>query len=256
MNPSHLIKAAQDQVLGVAWRLPHDTRRALYRKVAAGSFNQFQEDRQAPADQDYGLRPFDDKEAIFVHIPKCAGISVSRSLFGSLTGTHVAIKTFQLIYSKEEFDRYYKFSIVRNPWDRLHSAYRFLKQGGMTDDDRQWAEENLSSFDSFESFVTGWVSQENVASWQHFKPQHRFVVDPAGTLQLDFVGRFETLAADFKTIADRLGVDASLPHHNRTAGSSSDYRSDYTDKTRRIVGEVYRKDVELFGYEFDSFRPI
>ena len=39
---------------------------------------------------------------------------------------------------------------------------------------------------------------------------------------------------------------------NKTKTRKKDYKEHYTEETRDIVGEVYRKDVELFGYTFDN----
>ncbi len=249
--PSSSVALTQDSLLGLAWRLPHEARRVAFRRLRPDMYRDLQGIRTGDG-TDPGLAEFDRRRCIFIHVPKCAGVSVSRSLFGDMVATHLAVKSFQLIYSKQEFESYFKFTFVRNPWDRLFSAFRFLKRGGMTDKDRAWANTQLAPYDTFDDFVRRWVTAKNVASWQHFKPQHRFLLDPAGRLQIDYVGRFETLEQDFCHIAERLGIERTIAHHNRTDGpSATDYRSFYTDETRRIVADVYRRDIELFDYRFD-----
>ena len=258
MNGQHIVKSTRDHLLEIAWQLPYETRRAAFQQIFPKRFDALQQMRHRPTQADYGLASFDKHECIFVHVPKCAGVSVSRSLFGSLVGTHVALKTFQLIYSKDEFARYFKFAFVRNPWDRLVSAYRFLKRGGMTNEDRAWAKQHIAPYENFDTFVKAWVTPRNVNSWQHFKPQHRFLLDPTGRCHLDYLGRFENLEDDFEQIAQQLGIDARIAHLNRTksAARKRDYRSYYSEETSQIVATVYRKDIEVFGYEFDSAGPV
>ena len=57
-------------------------------------------------------------------------------------------------------------------------------------------------------------------------------------------------------IKNKLALDfaANLIHENKTESSSRkiDYRDFYTDKTRNIVYEVYKRDIDLLGYDFDN----
>ena len=149
-----------------------------------------------------------------------------------------------------KFKRYYKFAFVRNPWDRLVSSYVFLMKGGMNEVDAKWAEKNLSHYPDFGSFVRGWVNEENINTWVHFRPQHYFICDEAGTIMMDFVGRMENMETDFAIVAKRLGCTRRLEKVNITR---QDHYSRYYDgETREIVRRVYAKDIELFGYYFDD----
>ena len=99
-------------------------------------------------------------KCIFIHIPKAAGTAVTQALFGPVS-RHVPYFEYEKA-NPRKFKRYFKFAFVRNPWDRLVSTYFFLKRGGLNEMDRQWAEKNLSVFDNFDSFVRGWVNEENI----------------------------------------------------------------------------------------------
>lgn len=75
---------------------------------------------------------FDDNRFIFIHIPKVAGISLIHALgFEHEHRWHMPLKYYQHI-SEEKFEQYFKFAFVRNPWDRVFSAYQFLAQGGLS----------------------------------------------------------------------------------------------------------------------------
>jgi hypothetical protein len=185
-------------------------------------------------------------KCIFIHIPKAAGTSVTQALFGPVS-RHVPYFEYEQA-NHRKFQRYFKFAFVRNPWDRLVSTYFFLKRGGLNEMDCQWAEQNLSGYDDFDSFVRGWVTEENVWSWVHFKPQHFFICDNDMNLMMDFVGRMESLVDDFSFVAKRLGCDVRLEVINKS--DHEHYSKYYTDETIRIVERVYKKDIRTFNYKF------
>tara|TARA_B100000795_G_scaffold61384_1_gene41186 strand:- start:4448 stop:5413 length:966 start_codon:yes stop_codon:yes gene_type:complete len=72
-----------------------------------------------------------------IHIPKTGGISIKNYVYGDTThynnfGHHSAWRLkewFNLNKNKEEWDNYYKFAVVRNPWDILWSGYKYTKWG-------------------------------------------------------------------------------------------------------------------------------
>ena len=192
---------------------------------------------------------FDCYRCIFVHIPKCAGTSVSRGLFGQDTVGHIPIYWHQM-HNPVRFEEYFKFGFVRNPWDRLVSAYLYLQRGGASKRDREWSR-FVQGFASFDDFVCRWLSPENVERGLLFLPQHRFLSDRFGMPCLDYLGRFENLAEDFVRVAACLSLRVRLPLSNRTPDRRpySDY---YTAESRQRVAQVYARDIEWFGYRFDG----
>ena len=205
----------------------------------------------------YSYKSFDQYQCIFVHIPKAAGVSVCRTLFGNLGGGHSTIEHYQIVFSKNEFDRYFKFTFVRNPWSRIFSAYNFLKKGGMNEVDRRWAATNIASYKNFDDFIKGWLSIPGIEKYKHFRPQYEFLCIPGSyKLSVDFLGFFENIQNDFECIKNKLALDASLTikHENKTASDDSqlDYRDFYTNETRDIVAEIYKRDIDLLGYNFEN----
>ncbi len=87
---------------------------------------------------DYSIEQMYARGCIFIHIPKCAGVSVCQSLFGNLGPGHLTLRQHQEVLDSRTFDSMFKFSFVRNPWDRLVSAFYFLKQGGYNEADANW----------------------------------------------------------------------------------------------------------------------
>jgi len=199
------------------------------------------------------FKPFIENRCIFVQIPKVAGVSISNSLFGYHTGGHVTIPEYQLVFNRKEFDSFFKFTFVRNPWDRLLSAFLYLKNGGRNKGDYQWAEKYLLAYNSFNDFVMEWVNERNITKGIHFKPQYRFLTTPNNLKpEVDFIGFFENIVDDYQYIRNVLRFGEELKYENKTKGKTNDYRLYYNDKTIEIVSKVYRDDIELFGYDFEN----
>jgi hypothetical protein len=189
-----------------------------------------------------------EHQCIFIHIPKTAGSSIAAALFG-VNSSHIRCRTY-LDASPRKFREFFKFAFVRNPWDRVVSTYAFLKRGGMNEVDRAWAEEHVAPFPTFDEFVRRKLMEPNVLSWVHFRPQSWFICDDDNRLLVDFLGRYERLETDFKTVAARLGRAVDLPVTN--ASAHSHFSGYYTPETREIVARAYADDVQTFGYAFDA----
>jgi hypothetical protein len=245
--------ALQDQLMSFLWYFPYDGRQHIFKTISPRAHKRFQEMRKFDTEKGRSLKPFDERKCIFVHIPKCAGVSISKSLLGNLGGGHLRIPHYELIFSKREFEDYFKFTFVRNPWDRLLSAFLFLKKGGANKLDKAWADEHLSCFEDFHAFVTTWVNRRNVNTWKHFVPQYKFVCEPGTqTPKVDFIGYFEHIGDDFTYIQKKLGINSNLQHLNKTGGGKREYKEYYTDTTREIVADVYEEDIRIFRYDFDN----
>jgi Sulfotransferase family len=230
--------------------LPQDLQKKTYAFLKPKRYHQLQTYRSTL------YRSFDRLKCIFIHIPKTAGISICTNLFENFDPRHITVGDYQVIFSKENFDNYFKFTFVRNPWERLYSAYNFLKKGGINKNDKVWAEQNLYCFESFEDFVKKWVNKENIQSYIHFRPQYQFICLPFKNKPiLDFLGFYENLQEDFSHVQMKIlgKADKNLTHHNKTSSNpQSDYRDFYSDKTKRIIAEVYREDIRMLGYNFDN----
>lgn len=209
-----------------------------------------QSKRAIVTNDSYSYKPFDDLKAIFVHVPKCAGVSIAKSIFGNLAGGHATLDEYVNIFEPKCIVNYFKFTIVRNPWDRLVSAFHFLKKGGFNEEDKDWARSELEQFNNFDEFVKGWLNKENIWKWPHFRPQYHYIIEKKEKVQMDFVGFLENIDEDFQYITRRLGVDSPLENANK--GKHDDYRSYYNEVTMRIVSEVYDTDIKLLGYNFDN----
>jgi len=155
---------------------------------------------------------------------------------------------------------FYRFAFVRNPWDRLVSCYRDKindEVGGHTEFTvRPGVANCLARFDAFQAgmpfdaFVEAVASIPDSEANEHFRPQHTFLTNWKGDLTANFVGRFENLAEDFQIVRQKTGLpEIELPCL-QAARRMVKYVEYYTPKTREMVAERYRKDIEMFAYDF------
>lgn len=203
----------------------------------------------------YSLSTFYYYKCIFIHIPKTAGISISRSLFGNLAGGHLGVMDYKIVFGEYFFDKYYKFSIVRHPYTRIRSAYYFLKNGGVNEKDANWAQNNLHYITSFQEFIIDFLDESILSGFTHFFPQHTFILDETGMSCVDYIGKFEALESSFSQIKSKIGLkNKKLLLLNKSDFYPIDVGVSSFDlqKMHSKVHSLYRKDYELFGYQISS----
>ena len=165
---------------------------------------------------------------------KIIGNLVPKDHNNYLYSKHTSCSEFQNNHS--EFNDYFKFAFVRNPWDRVVSWYNFsmyLSNVKNVETDRNITGKDFLSF--IHEFENIWANkQQNQCNF---------------TECCDFIGRFENLQDDFNTICDKIKIpQQQLPHFNKTKHKS--YTEYYDDETKSIVAEIFSKDIEYFGYKF------
>ena len=130
-----------------------------------------------------------------------------------------------------EFDRYFRFTIVRNPWAQMASLYgRLHPHDAPCAGFRDW----LRGF----TLLRGTVPQASLC-------------DDAGRCLVDFIGRFERLQEDFDTACDRAGLPRRvLPRTNPGGGPA--LAAVYDDECRDRVAQLFAADIARFGYAFET----
>ena len=119
---------------------------------------------------------FDEHDAIFVHVPKTGGVAVSSALFGQDTiGGHRPARIYRLIYGAKCYEEMFTFGFVRDPIDRLISAYSYLKAGGRHHSSDRESAEALAGVGSLDDFVREQLGVGALASMAHFRPQSDLV---------------------------------------------------------------------------------
>ena len=143
-------------------------------------------------------------KCLFIHVPKVAGKSVlslfglpllGRDYNGSLPWIREPYGHARIVNYRRQpwFKDYFKFAFVRNPFDRLVSAFFYLNGGGINEWDRNFADAHLQIYDGdFQRFVLEGL--DSVIDHTHFKPQIDWICEPGDDEPMvDFLGRFEEL---------------------------------------------------------------
>src|SRR5215212_3725330 len=205
-----------------------------------------------------GVFVSDSRKVVFVHIQKTGGITVDRLLNERIPDLRLigARHGFASLGMDEldDWNEYFKFAFVRNPWDRLVSWYSMV----MTmprDGNELWryVHDNSSTFDEFIHNCTDEVEIKDGGHYSFAYNQLDYVTDDHGNLLVDFIGRLENFEKDIQEVFRSIGFELeAVPHENRSGHRH--YSTFYTPDTELIVSERFKRDIEYFGYEFESPR--
>ena len=148
----------------------------------------------------------------------------------------------------EIWNDYFKFSIARNPWDRVVSNFSWeARNKAALRPTRRWHHRLGIPFDEFRE--TKKLFHKFVAGGWTTNDRFYLLND---VLCVDFVICYERLAADLEEVCKRVGLPVlALPHLKsglRQAGHG--YREYYDETSKAIVSERHQNDIRLFGYEF------
>lgn len=183
-----------------------------------------------------------DREVIFIHINKTAGTSVGKAL-GLREKQHLTVREVRNRVGVKNWEDSYTIAFVRNPWDRMVSYYRYRLKVP------QKGTEKIEV--GFKEWIVKVFQERDLRYYDFpkmFLPQGDWLKDEFGNIELDFIGRFETIEEDFKELCKELDVKLELPHLNKT--QRTPYQEYYDKETRSIIEDNFAEDIETFGYSF------
>jgi len=196
-----------------------------------------------------------ERKIIFVHIPKTAGSSIENALglwrsgcengygYKDIDGRPVALQHLlpdgiRKIIGEEAFSRYTKFTVCRNPYNRIVSEYHWRVCNKIG---------RVRSFDGFLDEVENVIKNNlyNKVS-DHFIPQSDFIYDSEGNQVVDHLFRFEKLDKVEQFLQDNFGTDklkrleTSVPSRGKIV---------LTNEQKERVYKLYERDFILLGYD-------
>lgn len=199
---------------------------------------------------------------LFVHIPKTGGNSIQKALipysedqitthlpfqdgidrFGIQNSDypyhkHATLREYKNLIPKKIYSPLTKFTVVRNPWERMISFYYS-------------PHENRSSFDPkvFEKVVNDAKSINEFVDTRT-RLEKLLGKNPLSHGEIRYFLRFERLQENFEQVCRSLGLPA-LTLDILNTSSKGDYRSYYNQKLKNLVKDKFKNEIEYFGYQF------
>ena len=217
---------------------------------------------------------FDKK--LFIHIPKCAGMTIRRSpmladkiivaspqVHKSTHYTKAVADHMNSIGDHHGFEHarwrdikpsiqqgFQAFAVARNPWDRVVSRYFFAKKVIEVEKKEPVGKHKIDSFEHFLEERDEWggvpyMWHRAIRGWY---PAVDHVTDGKGNLMCDMI-RFEQLDGD---LCKYFNIPTMSQARNVTALNKGSYKDLYTDKTIQLIADWYKEDIDMFGYDFDT----
>lgn len=164
---------------------------------------------------------------------------------------HLSAVQIKYILGEAEFNRCFKFTLVRNPWARMVSRYCYTHveaEPSLLEKLRRGTTRNFHDLD-----FDAWLGKR----WKYHqsgKPatsQLEKITDLEGHLLVDHVGRLESVQDTVDRVSREVSISRlEMPHKNRT--QQGHYAQHYNQHTRDMVAEICRQDIEYFGYQFEE----
>lgn len=207
---------------------------------------------------------------LFIHIAKTGGTSVRAALnhlrwrdpwyvpqficsklshltghrLGSKFPRHAKAIAAREMLPKAFFDQLYKFAFVRNPWDLQVSSFHHI---------RRERPHLMNGIDDFENFLKWKLNPQRPYQYHidtSIERQSDYLIDLQGTVIVNFIGRYENLQDDFHQVCRDVNIRPIDLPYKRKATDRENYRQYYNDDTAERVAVHFKRDIELFGYEF------
>ena len=194
-----------------------------------------------------------NKKCIFIHIPKTAGTSIEQFINDNdrnpviLTGIqdgrsrrHFGALDIKLLFP-DLFNKYYKFSFVRNPYDRLLSEYYWCKIPNVG---YKFGKTKMEFLNYVSNVIKQKAYYKNIFH-DHFIPQYMFLYNSQNQLLVNNLFKYENLDSAIGFIKKKLHINQNLDQLNKTTVE----KTDWSIEEKEIIYELYKKDFIYFQYK-------
>ncbi len=190
----------------------------------------------------YLLQVKEGQKPLFIHINKTAGTSIANSL--KIPEGHYTLQDFEKMFLKQ-FKKPLTtetqvYVAIRNPFDKIASQYFFRIKTNQNS-----LRKNTLSFDE-------WVYQAFHLKNPYYRdleimfaPQMSWF-ESKNRYKINFI-RFENLQEDYKNLAEKYN---GSPLFWKKKSNNKDYKSLYSEASKKIIEREFKVDLEYFNYIF------
>lgn len=152
----------------------------------------------------------------------------------------LTINDYSVPYNSKDYEDFFKFAFVRNPWSRVVSCYcnKVLTKCHPAFEE---------CYDKDFAYFVDFINRIDVANCDpHIKLQTRlFPIN-----ELDFIGRLETFSEDLQHVLSMLNIN-DIPMEHKNSSKHEHYSHYYTERTKKIIAKKYKADIKAFNYQFE-----
>jgi hypothetical protein len=214
----------------------------------------------------YGVRQIKKNVFWFVDIPRSSSTSIRLELaekFGRVYSkngvfekkhnsfqifpNHFSARAMRDIMGKDEWKNIFSFTIVRNPWDRIVSLYFYRLRANLLRADMTFREYVLK-------LKSSTIEKNKAFKYHgHYFGNSDYILDENDNIIVNFIAKYENRDEDIKYIGEKIGFPELGKLTLQKASPNKMHYSEYYDgETKEIIRSIYSKDIDLFGYKFET----
>ena len=195
-----------------------------------------------PSEHKYNITINHEKKFLWFRVAKVG----TRTIFSHLKNNNIQLDVEHasyLNYPVKSYKDYFKFAFIRNPWDRLVSCwYNKVIEKNYYNFDAE-THDRMKNFDNFIDYV---------ATLDIFNCERHLCAQTAliDINNVDYLGRMETFTQDINYIFNHLNINTENIISKNVTKNRKPYHGYYTEKLAEKVYQIYKKDIQVFGYNF------
>jgi hypothetical protein len=187
----------------------------------------------------------DNPKLIYIHVHRTGGAAFSNILKANLANNykerlqHAHLSSLRTTFFEKNAG-YFAFGFTRNPWDRILSWYSLIH----FNDQKSLAKER----ERFEAFIESDAALADLTSAFQYNSLDYFS-NEKGEIKVNKIFHFENLDNEVESLFTQFNLPLrEIPLVNET--TKKNYQDYYTDKSRHLIAQKCKKDIDCFNYTF------